>query len=216
MNKKKILFITLPLVFMAIGLFFVIFLNVPRLTYKYSDLYEGYLVSKAYGNSKEYVIPKSYKGKDIVGVSTRAFYKHDKLKKITFKNEEGIVYIGRLSFAECKNLEEINISYANIIGKNAFQYDKKLKDITLSANYIGGSAFYKCESLTNVNLNIGVESIGSYAFAECKNLYELRIPETVKEVANDCFSYSGINTLYVPKSLIGSEYLSTLDYVIYY
>lgn len=214
--KRKTMFILFPTLFILIGLFFAIFFNIPRMTYTYSDQYDGYLVYKVYGNSEEYIVPKTYRGKNIVGVSTRAFYKHSKLKRVIFKEEENIEYIGRLAFSECKNLEEVNISYAREISKNAFSYDVSLKAITLSAEYIGGSAFYKCSALEDVTLNHGVLSIGSYAFSQCKSLECLYLPNTIENVYEHCFNYSGLKELYAPEYLKEDSYLKTLDYVIYY
>lgn len=216
MNRKKALFIVLPLIFIMIGLFFAIFFNVGRLTYTYSDVYDGYLVKRAYGNEKEYVIPKKYRNKDIVGVSTRAFYKHSKLEKITFKDNTNISYIGRLAFSECKKLKSINLEYIEVIDKGAFSYDISLKELKIGAKYIGGSAFYKCKKLEDVVLLYGVISIGTFSFAECSNLFTLTIPESCNEIGVNAFSYSGLNTLYVPRKFEDDTYLLSLDCVIYY
>lgn len=213
--KKKILFIVLPLIFIGIGIFFAIYYNVPRLTFVYSSYHGGYLVEHAYGDAKEYVIPKTYNEKRVVGFDTRAFYNHQKLEVITFEDEENITYIGRLAFSECKSLKSISLPKLNTIDKSAFYNCIKLESISLGVNHIGGCSFFGCSSLTDVTLT-KLDTVGSYAFSECKSLKTLRLPETVTRVYSNSFIYSGLTELYVPKSLQDNDYLKTLDYVKYY
>ena len=214
--KRKLLYLLLPLIPIAIGIIFACYYSIPRLEYTYSSEYGGYMVSRAFGDSKEYYIPKEYNGSKVVGVSTRAFFRHKSLERIVFEAEENIDIIGRLSFSECPCLKDISISYASTIEKNAFSYCKSLDKIDLRAKYIGGSAFFGCESLNSLTLNLGVESIGSYAFSKCNSLEELYLPKSIKHVYIDAFSYSGLKQLYAPIHIMDNEYLNTLDYVTYY
>lgn len=214
--KRKLLFLLLPLIPIVIGIIFAIYYSIPRLEYIYSEEYNGYLVSYAYGDNKEYEIPSSYKGMNVVGISTRAFYRHHSLERITFEKEENILFIGKLSFSECESLKEISIRYANVIEKNAFAFDSSLERIELKAKNIGGSAFFECSSLSEVTLNMGVESIGSYAFSRCTSLKELNLPASVYNVFDGAFNHSGLEVLNVPLSLRDNAYLKSLDYVKYY
>ena len=214
--KRKLLFLLLPLIPIVLGIIFAIYYSIPRLEYIYNEKYNGYLVSYAYGDNKEYEIPSSYKGMNVVGISTRAFYRHHNLERITFEKEENILFIGKLSFSECENLKEISIRYANVIEKNAFAFDSSLERIELKAKNIGGSAFFECSSLSEVTLNMGVESIGSYAFSKCESLKELQIPKSVYDIYIHAFNHSGLEVLNVPLSLSDNAYLKSLDYVKYY
>ena len=74
--KRKLLYLLLPLIPIAIGIIFACYYSIPRLEYTYSNEYGGYMVSRAFGDSKEYYIPKEYNGSKVVGVSTRAFFRH--------------------------------------------------------------------------------------------------------------------------------------------
>ena len=47
----------------------------------------------------------------------------------------------------------------------------------------------------------GITSIGACAFYKCKNMSEIVIPDGVQSFGNDSFSYSGITSIYIPKSL---------------
>ena len=215
-KTKKILFITIPLVPILIGLFFAIFFNVPRLDYTYSKEYDGYFVSMAYGNASEYYIPEMYNDKKVVGIDSRAFYNHDKLETITFEKPEAFRYCGRLAFSECHNLKNINLEYTKTIEKNAFYNCLSLENINVGAKYIAGSAFFGCESLKNVELSEECRSIGSYAFASCHSLEYLVIPRYVSTIGNNCFEYSPLKELKVSSIFKNDSYISKLNYVIYY
>ena len=214
--KRKILYIVLPLVFILIGVFFAIYYNIPRVTYVYNSKYNGYLVSEVYGNSSYYKIQSQYLDKDVVGIDSRAFMGKSNLETIEFEDSSKIIYLGRLCFSDCKNLKNIDISSVNLIDKNAFYNCISLKEITINASVINGGAFFGCEGLTKVTLTDKVTSIGSYAFGACKELKELTIPQKVYLIGDGCFVDSGIEKLYVPMIFNVDDYVSKLNYVIYY
>ncbi len=199
-----------------ITLSIILYFNIPRLSYKYSDYYEGYIVDKAYGNSDTYIIDDYVNGKPVVGVGTRAFFRHSNLKEIIFKNEGNIKIIEKLAFAECSKLNSISLTYVTEIERNAFMYDKALEEINISSKYIGASAFYKCSSLSNVILNDGVLKIGSMAFSET-NIKTITIPSTVLDIAIDAFLFCDSLEQIIVKSkhLINNDYLNSLDNVIF-
>jgi len=206
MKRKISLLISITLLITLLTIFITYYNYKPRLTYKYSNEYDGYLVYKAYGDKKKYKIKEEFNNKKIVGISTRAFYNHKNLKTIEFENSENIKYIGRLSFSKCKNLSEIDLSYVSLIDKNAFSYCYKLDNISIMASDILGSAFYKCKSLTNIELNEGVETIGTYAFSYT-NFNELKLPHSMIECYIDSFKYSNLNKIYYYNSFKPNDYL---------
>lgn len=180
--RYKIIIIVLVL-FTTIGLF--LYYYIPRLIYEYNEKYDCYLVSYAFGDLEEYVIPKVYNNKPVYGTTTRAFYQHKKLKSIKFEEPSNFKYVGRLSFSECDNLEYINLEYIEIIERGAFSYDYKLNNLCINAEIIGGSSFYKCEGLVNVELN-NTLSIGSMAFSNT-SIKNILIPKCCIEIGVDCF-----------------------------
>ena len=214
--KRKLLYLLIPLIPILIGIFFAIYYSIPRLEFEYNSLYDGYFVSYAYGDLKEYTIPSEYKGVKVKGFGTRSFFRHKSLERIIMEDESAIEYIGRLSFSECDNLKEISIKYAKEIEKNAFAFDISLTEIEISAPLIGGGAFYGCEGLTKVTMNSGVASLGSYTFASCKSLKSLTLPDTILDVYIGCFSHSGLEELNVPSYLNKNKYIQSLEYVNYY
>lgn len=215
MKVKKLLFILLPLPFILVAIFFSIYNNIPRIVYTYNEAYDGYLVDYVYGNSKEYVIPKEYNGKKVVGFDSRAFYEHKGLESIRFEEETNIKIIARLAFAECNNLKTMSLSNLDEIGKNAFQNCISLDNINFSVERIEGSAFFGCDSLKSVTLT-NTDSIGSYAFSMCKSLEELKLPFSCRTVYDSCFLYSGLKELIVPRRLQHNTYIKSLDYVTFY
>lgn len=213
-NKYKIAIAFSILLIALISI--ILYFNIPRLSYSYSDTYKGYIVDNAFGNSKSYKVSDEINGKPVVGIGKRAFFRHSNLEKIEFENEKNIKVIEKLAFAECPKLSEIDLRYVQEIERNAFMYDKSLKNINLSAKNIGASAFYKCTSLENIELNIGVKTIGSMAFSETK-IKEIVIPNGVIDVAVDAFIYCDNLEKIVVKSklLLENEYLKSLNNVVF-
>ena len=214
--KRKLMFILLPLVFIVIGIIFAIYYNIPRVTYSYNKKYDGYVVSEVYGNASYYKIQSKFKDKDVVGIDTRAFMGKTGLEKIEFEDVTKIKYFGRLCFSECINLKEIDLSYSSLIDKNAFYNCISLEEVNIGAYYINGGAFFGCNNLKKVIFTEGLTGVGSYAFAECKQLKELYIPQNTASIGNDCFINSSLTQLTVPLKFKSDNYISTLDYVVYY
>jgi hypothetical protein len=76
------------------------------------------------------------------------------------------------------------------IGGSAFYRCSSLTSVIIpeGVTSIGGSAFYRCSSLTSVIIPKGVTSIGDYAFDGCENLVNLEIPNSVVNIGNSVFS----------------------------
>ena len=118
------------------------------------------------------------------------------------------------------------------IGKSAF-YQTNIKSVVIpdSVKVIGDQAFFKIESLTQVDFGKGVETIGKSAFEQTgleiilipnsvkvigeaafkfiKNLVQLEIGENVETIGSYAFAFNDleIETLIIPESLktIGSS-----------
>lgn len=172
---------------LAIFLVLYYFLK-PGIKYIYDEESDTYLVDKAYGNSKKYVIPEKFNGKDVSGINVRAFYRNDNLEEIVFEKAENIKSIKRLAFSECDNLKVIDLRYVEVIERNAFSYDYNLNNIEIGAKNIASSAFYKCTSLKNIILNEKVETIGAFAFSYCP-FESIKLPKSITSVYDDAFKY---------------------------
>ena len=159
-------------------------------------------------------------------------YGGDVLKKVVLP--EGLKTIGIGAFNKCKTLEGINLpDTLTKIEDEAFLGCKALTTITIPAKLktIGGSAFCGCplstitftdgSKLTEIGegafkgvaiqtliIPKGVKKLGSWAFAECKNLKTVVLPEGIEifekyEVFGGCEDLESIN---IPASLTNLGY----------
>jgi hypothetical protein len=111
----------------------------------------------------------------------------------------GVTEIGIYAFAQCNFLEKINsntVGVANIpsgvtnISHYALYFCKSLTNINIqnSVTSIGNQAFRGCDSLTSINIPSGVTSINEYLFYNCHNLTGITIPDGVTSISGSAFS----------------------------
>lgn len=189
----------IPFVIMTISVVISVFslYNNPAIIYEYDAKYDGLVVTDVRGNLSSYTIPSEIDNVKVIGIGVRAFYNHTDLEEVIFENPENIIFIERLAFSECEKLKSIDLRYVKEIGNNAFAYDTSLDDIQVSASFILGSTFYKCESLKNLTLLNGVETLGTFALSYTA-IEELKLPKSMKTVYNDALKYMNLSKLYVP------------------
>ena len=137
----------------------------------------------------------------VTEIGNYAFYYCTSLSKVKLPNS--LTKIGNSAFRGCINLTDITISSDN---KNFSSVDGVLfsKDMSTllvypagnecstyivpdSVTEIGYSAFYRCTSLSKVQLPNGLTKIGGSVFAYCKSLKELTIPDGVTEIGSSAF-----------------------------
>lgn len=110
-------------------------------------------------------------------IGDSAFYKCIVLKTVKLadgnanKLPSGVTSIESAAFAECEDLEELDLS--GLTGLSTFN----------------DGIFNLCESLKSVRLPINITSIGGNVFAHCTALQEITIPEKVTEIDNQAFMY---------------------------
>ena len=109
-----------------------------------------------------------------------------------------------------------------IIGSNAFYKCSSLTSINIPERVtgIGNSAFNSCYSLTSISLPEGVTNIGSSAFNSCSSLTSISLPEGVTSIGSNAFNYCRSLTDIVIKgtpSLADTSAFSNIysDYLIY-
>lgn len=121
-------------------------------------------------------------------------------------------------FADCGRLEQIEIpAAATSIGRYAFGQNDitgegapKFTDFYIKDNVtiIKENAFNSCQNLVNVTFGRypRLETISSNAFASCRSLEKLDIPNTVKTLGYGVFWFSGIKTIHIPASVTSIGY----------
>ena len=162
-------------------------------------------------NLTEITIPDS-----VTEIGDDAFYYCTSLSKVKLPNS--LTKIGYSAFRGCINLTDITISSDN---KNFSSVDGVLfsKDMSTllvypagnecstyivpdSVTEIGYSAFYRCTSLSKVQLPNGLTKIGGSVFAYCKSLKELTIPDGVTEIGSSAFdNCTSLSKVKLPNSL---------------
>ncbi len=136
---------------------------------------------------------------------------------------EGLETIEEGAFEECTSLTEITIpSTVTKIENNAFWNAYNIKSYKIAVgnkNYILEDgvlfssdkktlvAFPPANEKTSYNIPKGVEIIEGGAFASCKNLKEIVIPETVKIIGDYAFSECNFKRITIPQGVeeIGSH-----------
>lgn len=86
---------------------------------------------------------------------------------------------------------------------NSFVYRKKYYYKEIKEHKIDAETFKRCEALTEIVIQEGIESIERAAFCSCKNLKKAVLPSTLKRIEASAFLCSGIEKIYIPE---GVEY----------
>ncbi len=106
-----------------------------------------------------------------------------------------------------------NVFGATIISN---EYNNGMGIITFDGDVtsIGEDAFYKCTSLTSVNISDNVTTIGNYAFQNCTSLTSVNIPDSVTTIGNYAFySCDSLTSVTIGDSVttIGNYAFSSCD-----
>ena len=168
-----------------------------------------------------------------------AFYHCYSLQSVAFGN--GLEQIGTRAFADCSSLDHVTIpASVTEIGDGVFCGCTSLDDFTVSGNNqaycmdeygalyssdmtqllfvpsgISGAytvpgtvtrivygAFASCRNLAEVALPETLESIGDSAFSNCSSLQNLRLPQTVQTIGTKAFDYcTSLVTMTIPENV---------------
>ena len=148
---------------------------------------------------------------NVTYIGPDSFYYCSKLEKVVIGN--GNTYIGEHAFCNCESLTDISIgNNVTAIGFLSFtnRYDQYPADNPLgpildcsnikyneydNAYYLGNSEnpylaliSVKSTDITTCEINKNTKIIAGYAFADCKNLNEIIIPDGVRSIGDGAFS----------------------------
>lgn len=187
----------------------------PRFT-----IYKGILFDYE-GNNAEVVVPDG-----VHTIREEAFsYCTETLEKVVLP--DSVTTIEAEAFADCKKLKEVQFGQGlKVIGDNAFENCRELESISsLSCvEVIGTWAFWRCEKLSDIGSLDSLQQIGGSAFGLTPWLEEqkkassmviyngvliegdscygaVKIPDTVKTIAAEAFSFSRIESVEIPDSV---------------
>lgn len=118
------------------------------------------------------------------------------LLKLTLDN---VKKIGKRAFYSCKRLAGVKLSGGDEICEEAFADCTHFIHAKLDCREIGEKAF--CESTVSVLELERTEVIGASAFEECKGLYEIKLPETLREIKSRAFYETRIFDCVIPRSV---------------
>ena len=115
---------------------------------------------------------------------------------------EGIVSIGRGAFY-LNTHEYIRLpSTLKIIEKQTFEFNTFCKvDISFGTTDIEDYAFASCKNLDTINIPESVKSIGERAFLGCSDLSYITIPNSVTSIGAHAFYGCGLSSLTIPSSV---------------
>lgn len=135
----------------------------------------------------------------VTTIEANAFSYRSALREVEMA--EGVTEIHGLAFSGCRSLEKINLPNSiEKIGPGAFSSCEKLVKLRLPAGLklLGGSAEVRTRSsydgvfansgIEQIDLPEGLEWVGTYAFAGCKNLKTITIPGTVSVIDDGAFA----------------------------
>ncbi len=135
-----------------------------------------------------------------------------------------VKYIDETSFFYCKELKAIEVDEANehYTSVDGVLYTKDMKKLLVypimkedtaytipeGVERVGKCAFYKNETLTELNIPSTLKEIGDMAFFKCENIGLVTLPDGLEKIGSDAFSYcQGMQpVMYIPDSVkeIGS------------
>lgn len=157
------------------------------------EIVDGVLV-KYTGTDEDVYIPEG-----VTAIKQNVF-EYCKIKRVFLP--EGLKEIGDHGFADCSNLEYINIpASVNKVGQHVFFGCLKLQtagpgeqcNIQLDNNMqvIPRRLFYNCQNLCLVNLPEKITVIEEDAFWNCMSLERIVLPESCKAIGNGAFADCG-------------------------
>ncbi len=164
-------------------------------------------------DTRSYVyLPKEFEKKEIEGGWELCRYRGLTFGTVEIPAEiEGkpVISLGKNAFHLSKVKHVIVPGSVKYIKEGAFE-NSKLQSIYLhdGTEVIEKEAFSECKSLCEVRLPNTLKTIKDGAFKECKALKTLRLPDGLEEIGRSVFSGSGIERVFIPKTVKSIGFLA--------
>ncbi len=131
-------------------------------------------------------------------IEDQTFYGCEALKVANLLYVE---YIGEYAFADCGNLNYLNIPRVIEIGEGAFSRNNQNREAPIFSDLIlpdtltkiGDGAFLGCRGIEEVILPDSLTEINDFIFAFCINLKSVVIPSNIKSIGK--YSFTGCQSL---------------------
>ncbi len=149
---------------------------------------DTYFVSIGTCTATEIIIPSSYQGLPVTGISWQGFKDAKNVVSISLPNS--LKYIDSSAFSGCSSLANLTIpSGVTRIEHGAFEGCSSLTSMVLPDNItsISGSLFKDCSSLTSMVLPDNITSISDDLFKGCSSLATIEFSEDVTSIGNGAF-----------------------------
>lgn len=153
----------------------------------------GYILEKfkGFSGTTVCVIPDDYHGRPIVGIGKSAFEGCKALTNLVIPGS--VVVIGPSAFRDCTAISSIAIPESvRVICEFAFSGCSALVNVAFVGEglaEVGRCAFAECKAMYDIKLPKTVTSIGSGAFFSCESLKSFTVPEGVTKIDEDTFKH---------------------------
>ena len=150
-----------------------------------------------------------YVPRTVTTIEANAAIKAENLNRVNVADQSQLVNIGSQAFQDCASLKRFTFdgstTQMSSIDNAAFKNCKALETVKWmgesTIKSIGGSAFYGCSVLNNVELPNSVLSIGNSAFRYNSGLKEIHLSTSLNYIDEYAFGECGFSNITLPESL---------------
>ena len=151
---------------------------------------------------KEVFIPATYNGVSVTAIAEKGFWRSEvKIDKVVLP--DSITSIGMQAFNnKLKAFITSPNSRLTSIGEKVFYQCASLERAVLhNITTIDYYAFAECRALSDIVLPDTLVSIGSTVFDNCSSLTNITLPKNLASIGFRAFSNSGLTSITIPKSV---------------